>query len=68
MINQPVSNISPLDGRYARQTSSLRPYMSELGLMHARVTVEVEWLIHLSLNEKIVELAPLSEEHQKKPS
>ncbi|HBF06865.1 MAG TPA: adenylosuccinate lyase [Gammaproteobacteria bacterium] len=65
MINQPVSNISPLDGRYARQTSSLRPYMSELGLMHARVTVEVEWLIHLSLNEKIVELAPLSEEHQK---
>jgi len=44
----PITALSPLDGRYAAQVSALRPLLSEFGLMHRRVQVEVEWLIALS--------------------
>ncbi|WP_374563891.1 adenylosuccinate lyase [Ideonella sp.] len=40
--------LSPLDGRYAPKVASLRPLLSEFGLMHRRVQVEVEWFIALS--------------------
>jgi adenylosuccinate lyase len=40
--------LSPLDGRYAAKVAALRPLLSEFGLMHRRVQVEVEWLIALS--------------------
>ena len=43
-----LTAISPLDGRYGRQTAELRDIFSEFALMRARVTVEVEWLIALS--------------------
>ena len=43
-----LTAISPLDGRYERQTAKLRDIFSEFALMRARVTVEVEWLIALS--------------------
>lgn len=36
--------MSPIDGRYARLTSSLRPYFSEFGLIKNRVRVEIKWL------------------------
>jgi len=39
--------VSPLDGRYASRMAGLRPLMSEFGLMHRRVQVEVEWFIAL---------------------
>lgn len=39
--------LSPLDGRYAAQTSSLGLYFSEYGLMKYRLLVEVEYLIAL---------------------
>lgn len=45
---QPLSAVSPLDGRYRSYTESLSPYASEAGLMRARVHVEVEYLIALS--------------------
>jgi len=45
---QPVSALSPLDGRYANKLSLLRPLMSEQGFMHRRVQVEVTWLLALS--------------------
>ena len=44
----PLTALSPLDGRYARQTDALREVFSEYALMHARVQVETEWLIALS--------------------
>ena len=44
----PLSALSPLDGRYAAKLAALRPLLSELGLMHRRVQVEVEWFIALS--------------------
>jgi adenylosuccinate lyase len=40
--------VSPLDGRYARYTEPLTPYVSERALMRARVRVEVEYLIALA--------------------
>ena len=43
--------LSPLDGRYRRQTGTLDQHLSEAGLNRARIHVEVEWLIHLTEHE-----------------
>ena len=48
MPHSPLTNLSPLDGRYAAKLDALRPLLSEYGLMHRRVQVEVEWFIALS--------------------
>lgn len=42
-----LTAISPVDGRYRKQGSSLSPYFSEFGLMKYRVMVEVEYFIAL---------------------
>ncbi len=55
-----LSALSPLDGRYAPKLAALRPLLSEYGLMHHRVRVEVEWFIALS-DAGFAEFAPLSE-------
>ena len=55
-----ISALSPLDGRYASRVASLRPLLSEYGLMHRRVQVEVEWFIALS-DAGFAEFKPLSE-------
>ena len=55
-----LTALSPLDGRYAAKTASLRPIFSELGLMHRRVLVEVRWLAALADEPSIGEVAPLS--------
>jgi adenylosuccinate lyase len=52
--------LSPLDGRYAGKVDALRPIFSEYGLIKARVTVEVEWLLALANEPGIVELAPFA--------
>ncbi|HYM47553.1 MAG TPA: lyase family protein, partial [Burkholderiaceae bacterium] len=39
-----LTAISPLDGRYARQTAELRDIVSEFALMRERLRVEVAWL------------------------
>jgi adenylosuccinate lyase len=52
--------LSPLDGRYAAKVAPLRPLLSEFGLMHRRVQVEVEWFIALS-DAGFAEFKPLSE-------
>jgi adenylosuccinate lyase len=63
MPNSPVSlltALSPLDGRYAAKVAALRPLLSEFGLMHRRVQVEVEWFVALS-DAGFAEFKPLSE-------
>ena len=55
----PLAALSPLDGRYAARLDALRPLLSEFGLMHCRVRVEVEWLLALS-EAGVAELAPFS--------
>ena len=59
MIN-PLSALSPLDGRYAASAQALRPIFSEYGLMQARVRVELEWLKALAAEPNIREVAPFS--------
>src|SRR5690625_791870 len=44
----PLNALAPIDGRYARTTNALRPYLSEAAFMAHRVEVEVVWLIALS--------------------
>ena len=56
----PLTALSPLDGRYAAKAAPLRPLLSEFGLMHRRVQVEVEWFIALS-DAGFAEFKPLSE-------
>ncbi|SNC59213.1 adenylosuccinate lyase [Hymenobacter gelipurpurascens] len=46
-VLSPLTAISPLDGRYRRQTTPLAPYFSELALIRYRVLVEVEYFISL---------------------
>ena len=59
MIN-PLSALSPLDGRYASSVESLRPVFSEYGLMKARVKVELNWLKVLATEAKIAEVPAFS--------
>ncbi|WP_187264299.1 adenylosuccinate lyase [Pontibacter beigongshangensis] len=42
-----LTAISPVDGRYRRQTTELAAYFSEFGLIRYRVLVEVEYFIAL---------------------
>jgi adenylosuccinate lyase len=56
-----LTAISPVDGRYADKTKSLRQYFSEYGLIRARVEVEVRWLHLLGANSEIAEVPKLSE-------
>jgi adenylosuccinate lyase len=44
-----LTAISPLDGRYGRQTAELREVFSEYAFMRERLRVEVEWLVNLSM-------------------
>jgi adenylosuccinate lyase len=52
--------LSPLDGRYAGKAEALRPIFSEYGLIKARVTVEVEWLLALAEEPGLTELPRFS--------
>ncbi|URI10413.1 adenylosuccinate lyase [Aquincola tertiaricarbonis] len=60
MTPSPLTALSPLDGRYAPKVAALRPLLSEFGLMHRRVQVEVEWFIALS-DAGFAEFKPLTE-------
>ena len=55
-----LTALSPLDGRYSRQTESLRPIFSEAGLIRRRVLVELRWLEALAAEPGIPEVPNLS--------
>ncbi|MFZ7790666.1 adenylosuccinate lyase [Acinetobacter lwoffii] len=57
-----LTALSPLDGRYASKCDALRPFLSEFGLIHARVTVEVRWLQALANHPEITEVPAFSSE------
>ena len=57
-----LTALSPLDGRYASKCDALRPFLSEFGLIHARVTVEVRWLQALANRPEITEVPAFSNE------
>jgi len=60
----PLTAISPIDGRYHKATESLSPYFSEFGLIHYRVRVEVEYFIALTYS--LPELAGFSKDLEPK--
>ncbi|MBS0226515.1 MAG: adenylosuccinate lyase [Proteobacteria bacterium] len=64
MTHSTLTALSPLDGRYAGKVDALRPIFSEYGLIKARVKVEVEWLLALAADDKIIELKPFSADAQ----
>lgn len=51
--------LSPLDGRYATETAPLREYFSESAFLRERVRVEIDYLLALSQEAKLVR--PLAE-------
>jgi adenylosuccinate lyase len=55
-----LTAISPIDGRYAAKTESLRAIFSEYGLISHRLTVEVRWLQTLSRNIDVTEVPEFS--------
>ena len=56
---EPLTAISPLDGRYRRRVAALAPIASEFGLMRARVRVEAAWFAFLSDLAEVPQLPTL---------
>ena len=57
-----LSAISPIDGRYSKLVTELQEIFSEYALIKYRVFVEIEWFIHLSKQQHIKELPPLTKQ------
>lgn len=55
-----LDNISPIDGRYEKDTQELKLFFSEEALIKYRIKIEIEYLIALCSNTNIKELKPLS--------
>lgn len=58
MVN--LTNISPIDGRYEKDTQELKLFFSEEALIKYRIKIEIEYLIALCNVVHIKELKPLS--------
>jgi adenylosuccinate lyase len=59
---EPLTAISPIDGRYADKTRELRAVFSEYGLIRHRVLVEVRWMQALAAHPGIAEVPAFSAE------
>jgi len=55
-----LDNISPIDGRYSKDTQEIKLFFSEEALIKYRIKIEVEYLIALCNVFHIKELKPLS--------
>lgn len=55
-----LTALTPLDGRYARKSLSLRTHFSEYALIRQRLYVEIAWLKLLSTEPLFTELAHVS--------
>ncbi len=62
MAHSTIKSITPVDGRYQSKTKNLQELFSEFGLIKNRLFVELSWLITLSDEDKIIEIAKLSED------
>ena len=56
--------LGPLDGRYRAAVEPLVEHLSEAALNRNRIHVEVEWFIHLSEQQALPGLAPLTDEQK----
>ena len=57
----PLTAVSPVDGRYAGKTESLREYFSEFALIRYRVRVEIEYFIAIYMKMTPEEAARVKE-------
>ena len=55
-----LTALSPLDGRYREKLTALAEHFSEYGLIRNRIRVELAWLLALSDESRIGEVAPFS--------
>jgi adenylosuccinate lyase len=60
MRTDPLTALSPLDGRYAGRLGPLAELFSEAGLIRHRVRVELAWFRHLAALDAFDALAPLA--------
>ncbi len=60
-----LSALSPIDGRYRKQTAPLAEYFSEYGLIRYRVLVEIEYLLFLH-KKKFIQLSPQTQKALRK--
>ncbi|MDR1530125.1 MAG: adenylosuccinate lyase [Burkholderiales bacterium] len=60
-VQQALTALSPLDGRYEKKVASLRNYFSEFALIRYRVQVELAWLQALSEDIGITEVPSFSQ-------
>ena len=60
MTCNPLTALSPLDGRYAGKVDALREHFSEFGLIRARLKVEIEWLKALAAEPHFTEIPAFS--------
>jgi len=60
MTFDPLTALSPLDGRYAGKVDALREHFSEFGLIKSRLKVEIEWLKALAAEPHFTEIAAFS--------
>jgi adenylosuccinate lyase len=64
----PLTALSPIDGRYRKQTETLASYFSEFALIRKRVHVETEYLIFLSEKKFFPLAAPLKKKLRQQAS
>ncbi|MCG9879033.1 MAG: adenylosuccinate lyase, partial [Bacteroidia bacterium] len=64
MLESALTSISPIDGRYHKQTKLLGNYFSEFALIRYRVWVEIEYFIALAELPLPQLEAKLSDEHK----
>ena len=57
---EPLTAVSPLDGRYRSRVAHLAEHVSEFALIRFRVRVEVEWFVFLAGLEEVAAL-PLAD-------
>lgn len=60
MDRDPLTALSPLDGRYSAKNDSLREIFSEYGLIRFRVLTEVRWVQFLAAESAVGDFGPLS--------
>ena len=65
-MSDPLSALSPLDGRYDKTLKDLSVYFSEEALIKYRLKIEVEYLISLSNEKTIKEFPPVLKHDQSK--
>ena len=62
MSLEPLTSLSPLDGRYANKVDALRQQFSEFGLIRRRLQVELAWLKALAAEPHFAEIPAFSPE------